>query len=111
MKQALVAKLRQPRPVAFTPDEAAFLVETLRQAVATTLELSAAGVSDDARVFDALGMDSVDVFDVLDQMGETFEMQVALEELPESFLRGGGETTFRAFAEGLLDYFRTPPAE
>jgi hypothetical protein len=35
---------------------------------------------------------------------------MALEELPESFLRGEAQTTFRAFAEGLLHYFREAPA-
>lgn len=107
---AVVAKLQAGRPVAFTEVEAAYLVEALRQAVATALELPPAELTDDARLFDELGLDSIDVFDVLDQLSERFEVPLALEELPESFLRGGSEASFRDFAEGLLRHFRAPPA-
>ena len=109
MKEALIAKLQAGRPVALSAEEAALLVEALRQAVATTLEVPLEQVADDARVFDELGLDSIDVFDTLDQLSAEFEVPVALEELPEGVLRGGGETTFRDFAEGLLGYFREAP--
>jgi acyl carrier protein len=110
MKQALIAKLQGGRPVQLTAPEAAALVQALREAVATTLELPLAEIADDARVFDDLGLDSIDVFDVLDQLAEQFEVPMVLEELPESFLRGEAETTFHGFAEGLLRYFRETPA-
>jgi acyl carrier protein len=110
VKAQLSAKLQGGRPVQLSAEEAAALVEALRQAVATTLELPLAELGDDARVFDDLGLDSIDVFDVLDQLAEQFEVQVALEELPETVLRGGASATFRDFAEGLLRYFRAPPA-
>lgn len=109
MKEALIAKLKQPRPVDFTGEEAAYLRETLRQAVAVTLGADPAQVTDDARVYDDLGLDSIDVFDVLDQIGETFQVQVALEELPNEAIHGREGATFADFAEGILDYFRTPP--
>lgn len=110
MRAALIAKLQAGRPVQLTEPEAAHLVEALRAAVATTLELPAERILDDARLFDELGLDSIDVFDVLDQLSEQFEVPVVLEELPESFLRGEPDTTFRGFAEGLLRYFREAPA-
>lgn len=110
MKAAIIAKLQAGRPVQFTGAEAAHLVEALRQAVATTLEVPLERIADDACLFDELGLDSIDVFDVLDQLSETFEVPVVLEELPESFLRGEPGTTFRDFAGGLLRYFREPPS-
>jgi acyl carrier protein len=110
MKQAVSAKLQAGRPVRLGAEEAAYLVETLRGAVATTLELPPAEIADGSRIFDDLGMDSIDLFDVLDQLGQQLEVPMALDELPEAFLRGDAETTFRAFADGLLDYFRSPPA-
>jgi acyl carrier protein len=110
MKQALIAKLQAGRPVELSGTEADCLVEALRSAVATTLEVPLAEITDESRVFDDLGLDSIDVFDVLDQLSEEFEVPVVLEELPESFLRGNEGATFRRFAEGLLRYFREPPA-
>lgn len=110
MKEVLIAKLQGGRPVELDGDESAHLVEALREAVATTLDLPVAEIADDARLFDDMGMDSIDVFDVLDQLSERFEVPVALEELPESFLRGKAEATFQSFAEGLLRYFRESPA-
>lgn len=132
MSDALAAKLRQGRPVRLTAEESALLVEALREAVATTLDVPLAEVGDDARVFDDLGLDSIDVFDVVDQLAERFGVTVPLEELPESVLRGGGggseggspgddagtaagaaagaPVTFRIFADGLLRYFREAPA-
>jgi acyl carrier protein len=110
MKEALIARLQGGRPVQLSAEEQALLVEALREAVATTLELPVAEIADGAHIFDDLGMDSIDVFDVLDQLSQRFEVPMALEELPESFLRGEAQTTFRVFAEGLLHYFREAPA-
>ncbi len=109
MQASLIAKLRAGRPVALSAAEEALLVEALRQAVATTLEVPLEEVADDSLVFDDLGLDSIDVFDTLDQLSEQFEVTVAVEELPETVLRGQRQTTFRQFAEGLLRYFRAPP--
>ena len=110
MNDAVIAKLRQGRPVELNEEEAAFLVESLREAMATTLDIPASKVSDDVKVFEELGLDSIDVFDILDQLSQRFEVQVAMEEMPESVLRGGEQATFRSFADGLLAYFRQPPA-
>ena len=110
MKQALIEKFQQGRPMAFSAEEADHLREALRAAVAVTLSADKAAVADDARVFDDLGMDSIDVFDVLDQLAEEFEVQVALEELPDGLVHGGEGATFDDFAEGILDYFRSQPA-
>ena len=109
MNQALIEKFRRGRPLEFSPEEQAFLREALREAMAVTLSVDKAGIRDDARVFDDLGLDSIDVFDILDQLGERFEIQLALEELPNDVIRGGESTTFRDFAEGLLGYFSAPP--
>ncbi len=111
MKAALTAKLKQGRPVSLTAEEADYLVEALREAMAVVLEVPPEKIGDDTRVFDDLGLDSIDVFDLLDLLAEQFEVQVILEELPESFLRGGEDTTFSNFAQGLLRYFSEPPGE
>jgi acyl carrier protein len=108
--QSLAAKLQGSRPVRLTADEEALFVEALREAIATTLSLPPREVADDARLFDTLGLDSIDVFDALDQLSQRFEVPMALEELPETLLRSDRETTFRAFADGLLGYFRQEPA-
>jgi acyl carrier protein len=109
VKEHLIAKLQAPRPATFTDEEAALIREALREAVAVTLAVGKEQVGDDARIFDDLGLDSIDVFDVLDQLGEKFEIQMALEDLPNDMIRGGENATFRDFAEGILNYFRTPP--
>ena len=109
MKASLIAKLQAGRPVALSAAEESYLREALRQAVATTLEVPPEEVADDSLVFDDLGLDSIDVFDALDQLSEQFEVTVALEELPETVLRGTQQTTFRQVAEGLLRSFREPP--
>ena len=111
MKAALTAKLKQGRPVTLTAEEADYLVEALRAAMAVVLEVPPEKIADDTRVFDDLGLDSIDVFDLLDQLAEQFEVQVILEEMPESFLRGGEDTTFCNFAQGLLRYFSEPPGK
>lgn len=109
MESSLIEKLQKGRPVSFTEEEEGALIETLRQAMANTLEASMEEVSNDARIFDTLGVDSIDVFDILDQLAEKFEVDVPLEELPESFVRGGEDTTFLDFANGLIRFFGTPP--
>lgn len=109
MESNLIEKLQQGRPISFSRDEEDALIESLREAMAKTLEVSLEEVSDDAKIFDALGVDSIDVFDILDQLSEKFEVEVPLEELPESFVRGGEDTTFLDFANGLVRFFGTPP--
>ena len=107
--QALIAKLKQGRPVALAPDEVQALREALREAIAIVLDRPVHQVQDDARLFDDLALDSIDVFDVLDQLAERFDAQVALEELPTNLLRGEPEMTFTDFAQGILTYFASPP--
>jgi len=109
VKEKLIAKLQGKRPLEFTAEEAGVIREALREAMAVTLAVPREKVGDDARIFDDLGLDSIDVFDVLDQLGEKFEIQMALEELPNDMIRGGENGTFRAFAEGILNYFRSEP--
>ena len=104
--EQLIAKLQGKRPVEFTEAEAERIRDALREAMAITLAVPKDQVPDDARIFDDLGLDSIDVFDVLDQLGEKFEIQMALEELPNDMIRGGANGTFQDFAEGILDYFR-----
>jgi acyl carrier protein len=109
MKDRLLEKFRGGRPLEFSEEESDYLREELRGAMAVTLAVPKDQIGDDARVFSDLGLDSIDVFDVLDQLGEKFELQVALEELPNDLIRGGATATFRQFADGILDYFRVPP--
>lgn len=109
MNAALLAKFRQGRPIEFSAEEASYLAEALREAMAVTLSVDKAKITDDARVFDDLGLDSIDVFDILDQLGERFEISVALEEMPNEAVHGGANATFRDFAAGLLAYFRSAP--
>lgn len=109
MKNELIEKLKKGRPVALTEPEADLFREELRRAMAVTLERTAEDIADGSRVFDELGLDSVDVFDLLDQVAETFEIQVELEELPEEMIYGREGMTFRDFADGIIAYFRQPP--
>ena len=109
MTETLVAKLRGSRPMSLGEAEAALVREALREAMSVTLGIPKERIGDDARIFDELGLDSIDVFDVLDQIGERFEIQVALEELPNELLRGGGAATFRDFTDGILNYLRSAP--
>jgi acyl carrier protein len=106
---ALVAKLRAGRPVALAPEESARVVAALREAIGVVLEQPPQQIGDGARLFDDLGLDSIDVFDVLDQLAERFEANVALEDLPADLVRGKEGVTFLDFADGILAYFRTPP--
>jgi len=102
VKDAVAAKLRHGAPLHLSAEETAYLVEILRSAMAATLEVPSAEIGDDARVFADLGLDSIDVFDVLDQLTERFEVPLTLEQMPESMLKGDPDVTFRAFAEALL---------
>lgn len=106
---AIAEKLRAGRPVALTPEESARVVEAVREAIGVVLEKPAQQIGDDAKLFDDLGLDSIDVFDVLDQLAERFEANVALEDLPPDLIRGKEGLTFRNFADGILAYFRAPP--
>ena len=105
----IIEKLRAGRPVILAPEESARVVEALREAVAIVLEKPAQEIADNAQLFDVLGLDSIDVFDVLDQLAERFEASVALEDLPADLIRGKDGLTFKDFAEGILTYFRTSP--
>ncbi len=109
MKNELIEKMKKGRPVAFTEPEADLFREEMRRAMAVTLERTVEDIADGSRVFDELGLDSVDVFDLLDQLAETFEVQVDLEELPEEMIYGREGMTFRDFADGIIAYFRQPP--
>ena len=111
MKVALIEKFNGPRPIAFSDEEVRYLRESLRKAVAIALGSDQTEVTDGALIFDDLGLDSVDVFDVLDQLGEEFEAQVALEEIPVDFIHGREGITFRDFADALLGYFGSPPPQ
>jgi acyl carrier protein len=106
---ALIEKLRAGRPVLLTDAEARHFSEALRTAIAVVLECPPEDIPDTAKLFDDLALDSIDVFDVLDQLTERFEAQVALEDLPAELIRGKEGLTFRDFSDGILDYFRSPP--
>jgi acyl carrier protein len=110
LDQALVAKLAQGRPVNFTEEESRWIVEALRTAMAVVLDCPPEKISDDARIFDDLALDSIDVFDLLDQLAERFESPVELERLPPELIRGTEGMTFAQFSSGILGYFRSPPA-
>jgi acyl carrier protein len=105
----LIAKLRAGRPVTMAPQDAARVVEALREAIGIVLEQPPGQIGDGARLFDDLGLDSIDVFDVLDQLAERFEAKVALEDLPADLVRGREGVTFRDFADGILAYFGSAP--
>ena len=110
MKEALTRKFDQARPIDFTPEESEFLCESLRKAVGIALNKDVAEIADEALIFDDLGLDSIDVFDVLEQLSEEFGAQVALEEIPNDLIYGKEGITFQDFADALLEYFRTAPA-
>ncbi len=111
MDAELGEKLKHGGPVTFTPEEERYLRELLRAAMATTLECTPETIGDDARVFDELGLDSIDVFDLLDQVSERLDVAMPLESLPPEFIRGNPQTTFLAFAEEILDFFRRGAGE
>lgn len=109
MKDALAEKLRQGRPVNFTGEEAALLHEALRRAMATTLEIAPEDIRDDALVFDELGLDSIDAFDLLDQLAEQFDVKLEPDDLPAEMIYGKEGLRFREFVELLLTHFRATP--
>ncbi len=109
IEQGLLVKLAKGRPVDFTAKEAAVVTGALREAMAVVLDCPPATITDDARVFDDLALDSIDVFDLLDQLAERFDSPVDLEQLPPSLVRGKEGMTFSNFAAGILDYYRLPP--
>lgn len=111
LQQRISEKLNQGRPVSFTAEEADQFREALREALAVTLDTRPGEIGDDADIFDGLGVDSIDVFDMVDQLITRYEAPIALEELPPELLRGDAGLTFAGFAQGILDYFATPPAE
>ncbi len=111
LQQRISEKLNQGRPVSFTAEEAAHFREALREALGVTLDTSPAEIGDEADIFDELGVDSIDVFDMVDQLITRYEAPIALEELPPELLRGDAGLTFAGFAQGILDYFATPTAE
>lgn len=111
LQQRISEKLTQGRPVSFTTEEAEHFREALREALGVTLDTSPAEIGDGADIFDELGVDSIDVFDMVDQLITRYEAPIALEELPPELLRGDAGLTFAGFAQGILDYFATPPAE
>jgi len=109
MKERLMGKLAGPRPLHLEPEEAAHLTEALREAVSVALEIELSKVQDSTCLVEDLGLDSIDLFDVLDQLGETYGIQLALDALPEEWLRGSSDATFLEFASGLIKYFASPP--
>jgi acyl carrier protein len=111
LQQRIGEKLNQGRPVAFAAEEADHFREALREALGVTLDTSPANIADTADIFDELGVDSIDVFDMVDQLITRYKAPIALEELPPELLRGDAGLTFAGFAQGILDYFATPPAE
>jgi acyl carrier protein len=107
---ALIAKLARGRPVPLSDEEVRQMTEALRAAVALVLDCPVEKITDGARIFDDLGLDSIDVFDVLDQLATRFEVQVELEQLPPELIRGADRMTFAQFAQGILAYFCSEPA-
>lgn len=111
LTQAITKKLSRGRPASLTEEEAEHFRAALRSAMAVTLDCAAGDISDDALIFDSLGLDSIDVFDIVDQLTVLYEAAIALEELPAEILAGGEGTTFRSFADGILAYYESEPAE
>ena len=110
VEQALIEKLAKGRPVAFTPEESGAVKDALREAMAVVLDCPVEDIGDNAKVFDDLALDSIDVFDLLDQLAERFESPaVELEQLPPELIRGSGDMTFAQFADGILAYFSSAP--
>ena len=110
LQQQISEKLNQGRPVSFTAEEADHFREALREALAVTLDTKVSEISDGADMFDDLGVDSIDVFDMVDQLISRYEAPIALEEFPPALLRGDAGLTFAGFAQGILGYFAAPPA-
>lgn len=109
MSPNLPEKLRGGRPVALSVADAGVLREALRRAMATTLEVSLEEVADEALVFDDLGLDSIDVFDVLDQLAGEFDVALEPEDLPPDLIYGNEGLSFDQFVESLLSHLRSAP--
>lgn len=109
MNSTLPEKLHGGRPVALSEEDAAVLREALRRAMATTLEVPLEEVADQALVFDDLGLDSIDVFDVLDQLAGEFDVALEPEDLPPDLIYGKEGLSFYQFVETLLSHLRSAP--
>lgn len=109
MSSTLADKLRGGRPVNFSGEEAEMLGEALRGAMATALEISRDEIADEALIFDELGLDSIDMFDVLDQLAEEFDLE--LDDLPPDLIYGKEGLRFDQFVQSLLAHLRTPPED
>jgi acyl carrier protein len=109
MSPTLPDKLRGGRPVALSTEDAGVLRESLRRAMATTLEVALEEVADAALVFDDLGLDSIDVFDVLDQLAGEFDVALEPEDLPPDLIYGKEGLSFDQFVEILLSHLRSAP--
>ena len=107
MSPTLPEKLRGGRPVALSEEDAGVLREVLRQAMATTLEVPLEEVADQALVFDDLGLDSIDIFDVLDQLAGEFDVALEPEDLPPDLIYGKEGLSFDQFVESLLSHLRS----
>ncbi len=108
---SLSAKLAAGPPVAFTPEEEQIFREAVRKAMAVTLECEPEEITDLALVFDDLGLDSIDVFDLMDQLSEEFQAPFEPEHLPEEMIFGGEGVTFGEFCQGMVDFLKHPPTE
>lgn len=111
MSGILGEKLRGGRPVEFSGEEEGLLREAVRRAMATTLELPPEKVADEALVFDDLGLDSIDMFDVLDQLAGEFEVALEPDDMPPDLIYGKEGLRFDQFVENLLIHLRSPPEE
>lgn len=111
MSSTLADKLRGGRPVNFSGEEAEMLGEALRGAMATALEISRDEIADEALIFDELGLDSIDMFDVLDQLAEEFDLELELDDLPPDLIYGKEGLRFDQFVQSLLAHLRTPPED
>jgi acyl carrier protein len=111
MSSTLADKLRGGRPVEISEEEAGMLREALRGAMATALEISREEIADEALVFDELGLDSIDVFDVLDQLAGEFDLALEPEDLPPDLIFGKEGLRFDQFVQSLLTHLRSAPEE
>lgn len=111
MSSTLAEKLRGGRPVNFSGEEAEMLGEALRGAMATALEISRDEIADEALIFDELGLDSIDMFDVLDQLAEEFDLALELDDLPPDLIYGKEGLRFDQFVQSLLAHLRSAPED
>ena len=111
MSTSLAEKLRGGRPVELSGEEETVLREALRGAMATALELPREDVADEALIFDDLGLDSIDVFDMLDQLAGELDVTLEPEDLPPDLIYGKEGLRFDQFVASLLAHLRSPPEE